>query len=109
MKMNKNKENIKNLEIDNIYQKFIKGALKEIEKFEKNLQTREDTAWKIVGIAIDLGLFDLIAEDEVPQNIQTIVNLACDLEVPDNVYSGDVKKDMEILISLIKNASSMVV
>jgi tRNA(Ser,Leu) C12 N-acetylase TAN1 len=92
-----NKNNI------NIYQKFIQSALKEVEKFEKNLQTREDTAWKIVNLAIDLGLFDLIGEDKVPQNIQTIINLACDLEVPDNVYHVDVKKDMETLISLIKN------
>jgi len=94
---------MRTLEIDTICQKFIQGALKEVEKFEKNLQTREDTAWKIVNLAIDLGLFDLIAEDKVPQNIQTIINLVCDLEVPDNVYSGDAKKDMEILISLIKN------
>jgi hypothetical protein len=92
-----NKNNI------NIYQKFIQGALKEVEKFEKNLQTRDDTVWNIVGLAIDLGLFDLIGEDKVPQNIQTIVHLACDLEVSDNVYRGDAKKDMETLISLIKN------
>jgi len=29
---------------NNICQKFIQGALKEVEKFEKNLQTRDDTA-----------------------------------------------------------------
>jgi len=96
--MTVNKNNI------DICQKFIQSALKEVEKFEKNLQTRENTAWNIVNLAIDLGLFDLIAKDRVPKNIQAIINLACDLEVPDNVYRGDAKKDMETLISLIKNA-----
>ncbi|MEM0476242.1 MAG: hypothetical protein QW367_01200, partial [Candidatus Aenigmatarchaeota archaeon] len=86
---------------------FIREALEEIKKFENGSQNRQDTAWNIVGIAIKLKLFDLIQAEKVPQVIKNIVDLASDLEVPDDVYEGDVNEDMKKLISLVKNYSEI--
>lgn len=103
--MTRNQESKFNQEAIIILKKFISSALREIDKFEKGLQSREDTAWKIVDLGINLKIFDLIENNQAPQNIKEILDLAADLEVPDNVYKGDVHKDMNRLIYLIKNAA----
>lgn len=78
---------------------FLEEVDVEIKKFKSGKQNREDTAWNIVNLAIK---HKLLGKEDIDKNIKKILELAMDLEVPDDIYKGDPTKDMENLISLIK-------
>ncbi|GIW66748.1 MAG: hypothetical protein KatS3mg095_0646 [Candidatus Parcubacteria bacterium] len=88
------KEKIKNLS-----KLFLEEAYAEIKKFKSGKQNRENTVWNIVNLAIK---YELLSKEDIDKNIKKILELAMDLEVPDDIYKGDSDKDMGNLISLIK-------
>ncbi len=81
---------------------FLIKAYEELMKYKRGELKRDDACWNVVNLAGYYGLMEKHAE--LDEELSQILELAMDLEVPDDVYDeGDPYQDTEKLISLIEN------